>query len=62
MLGGKKRLIHRISGAAFLAAFLAFSVCSTATAANWADLVKDKLSLQHPRTLRGKAFLDVPLS
>jgi|GEM_PF-1511897 len=47
---------------AVLVAYFAFFALPVAPAANWGDLVKDKLCMTLPRTLEGKVFLDGPIS
>lgn len=57
-----KRLINFIQVLIILVPFLIAAVPITLTAADWGDSVKDKLLKKHPRTLKGKVFLDHPIT
>ena len=57
-----KRLINFIQVLIILVPFLIAAVPITLMAADWGDSVKDKLLKKHPRTLKGKVFLDHPIT
>ena len=57
-----KRLINFIQVLIILVPFLIAAVPVTLMAADWGDSVKDKLLKKYPRTLKGKVFLDHPIT
>lgn len=57
-----KHFINFIQVLILLVPFLIAAVPMPLTAADWGDSVKDKLLKKHPRTLKGKVFLDHPIT
>ncbi len=53
--------VHIIQTIIFLFVILITAPPLTTMAANWADLVKHKIYMDNPRTLNGKAFLNLPI-
>lgn len=62
MGGENKRFINFIQVLILLVPFLISAVPMPLTAADWGDSVKDKLLKKPPRTLKGKVFLDHPIT
>jgi len=53
--------VHIVQIIIFLIVILITIPALTAMAANWSDLVKNKIYMENPRTLNGKALLNLPV-
>ena len=62
MCGKNKRITNFIQVLILLVPFLIAAVSMPLMAADRGNSVKDKLHKKHPRTLKGKAFLDHPIT